>query len=162
MKRKNSAKVVFWSLSHPLHAYEAIPGQSSWTCRHYGRNLSKSCSEPFCNERKGLEVTFCQHGFKCNVQEHRFLYFYDEIINSYPDFMICLIFSPYHRSNSRHYQVMDLFKSKESFKKNFIQIITEKRNDFRVTSFFKDYHQEFCGKPHKFLTKSHFLYFLFN
>ena len=30
------------------------------------------------------------------------------------------------RSNSSHYQLMDLFKRKESFKEKFIQIITEK------------------------------------
>ena len=31
---------------------------------------------------------------------------------------------------------MDLFKSKENFKEKFIQIITEKPNDFKVTSTF--------------------------
>ena len=47
------------------------------------------------------------------------------------------------RSTNIHCQIMDLFKRKESFKENLIQIITEKRNDLRVTSTFQDYHQDF-------------------
>ena len=97
---------------------------------------AKNCREPFCNQRKGLEVTFCQHGFKCNVQEHHFLYFLWRNHQQFSRFYDLFLFSPCHRSNIRHYQVMDLFKSRESFKKNFIQIITEKRNDFRMISFF--------------------------
>ena len=45
------------------------------------------------------------------------MYFYEVIINCYPDFITCFYFSlAVVRSNSSHRQLMDLFKSKESFK----------------------------------------------
>ena len=69
----------------------------------------KNCSESFCLslKGKGLKVTFSQHNFKGNVQEHHFVYFYEVIINCYPNFILL------YSSDCR---VMDLFKSKESFK----------------------------------------------
>ena len=48
-----------------------------------------------------------------------FVYFYEVIINYYPNFMTCFYFSldlGLVQSNSSHCQLMDLFKSKERFK----------------------------------------------
>ena len=63
--------------SHPLDVYEASPEQSPWNSRHYCRSSSE----------KLQQTTFCQHDFKCNVQEHHFVYSYEVIINCYPNFM---------------------------------------------------------------------------
>ena len=56
-------------------------------------------------------------------------------------------------------------RARKASRKMFVQVLTEKLNDFRVTSTFY-YHQDFCGKPPTFLTKSclaiRFQYFLFN
>ena len=54
----------------------------------------KNCSESFCLslKGKGLKVTFSQHNFKGNVQEHHFVYFFEVIINCYPNFMTCFYF----------------------------------------------------------------------
>ena len=35
---------------------------------------AKNCTEPLSLNRKGLEVNFCQPDFKCNVQEHNFVF----------------------------------------------------------------------------------------
>ena len=43
-------------------------------------------------KKKGIEVTFWQHDFKCNVQEHQFVYFYEVVINCFPNFMTFFYF----------------------------------------------------------------------
>ena len=49
--------------------------------------------------------------------EHHFVYFYEVMINCYPNFITCLYFSlALIRWNSSHCQLMELFKSKENFK----------------------------------------------
>ena len=110
--RGNSVPKEFCSyFSHPFHIIFSGPADIVLETR------AKNCSEPFCQrslKRKGLDVTFRQHGLKCNVQEHHFVYFYEVIINCYPNFMTCFYFPL--RSNSSHSQVIDLLKSKESFK----------------------------------------------
>ena len=58
--------------------------------------------------------------FKCDVQEHHFVYFLWNNYQLLSKFYDLLLFSPcliYFRSNSSHCRLMDLFKSKESFKK---------------------------------------------
>ena len=72
-------------------------------------------------EKGWMEVTFCQHDLKSNVQGHHFVYFYEVNINYHPNFMTC--FYLFFRclllvvkSISSHSQLMDLFNSKESFK----------------------------------------------
>ena len=106
--------------SHSLDVYEASPRRSPWIisrhcCRHSSGKLQRDFLQSL--KRKGFEVTFCQHDFKCNGQEHHFVYFYEVIINCYPDFMTYFYFPfTYVRSNSSHCQLMDLLKSKKSFK----------------------------------------------
>ena len=49
--------------------------------------------------------------------EHHFVYFYEVMINCYPNFITCLYFSlALIRWNSSHCQLVELFKSKENFK----------------------------------------------
>ena len=55
--------------------------------------------------------------FKCNVQEHHFVHFYEVIISCYPNFMTFFYFPfDFVISNNSHCQLMDLFKRKENFK----------------------------------------------
>ena len=64
-----------------------------------------------------MEVTFCQHDFRCNVQRHHFVYFYEVIMSYYPNFKGCFYFRiALFRSSSSHCQLMNLFKNKKSFK----------------------------------------------
>ena len=89
-----------------------------------GTSVPKEC----CGKPVGLadivvtrvEVTLCQHDFKCHVQEHNFVYIHEVNINYDPNFMTCFYFFPclllVVKSNSSHCQLIDLFKSKESRK----------------------------------------------
>ena len=67
---------------HPLDVYEASPEQSPWTSRHCCITSSEKLQRASLQllRRKGSEVTFCQHDFKFNVQEHHFVYFYEVIL----------------------------------------------------------------------------------
>ena len=81
--------------SHSSDAYdETSPEQSAWISRHcYGNLSEKLQQEIFVTiKRKGLEVTFCQNDFKCNIQQHHFVCFYKVIINSYPNFLTCFYY----------------------------------------------------------------------
>ena len=103
--------------SHSLDVYEVSPRRSPWTIsRHCCRDSSGKLQRDLLQslKRKGFEVTFCQHDFKCNGREHHFVYFYEVIINCYPNFMAYFYF-PFAcvRSNSSHCQLMDLLKSKK-------------------------------------------------
>ena len=75
-RRKLVPKECCDYLSCPWDVCEATPGRSHWTSRHCCRNSSeKAATSLFViikKKRKGLEVTFCQHNFKCNVQENHF------------------------------------------------------------------------------------------
>ena len=69
---------------------------------------------------KEWKVSFWKLNFKSNLQEHHFVYFYEVTINCYPSFITCLYFPlAFIRSNISHYQLMELFNSKESFKEKF-------------------------------------------
>ena len=118
-----------------------------------------------------MEVTFCQHDYKCNVKEHHFVYFYEVIINFYPNFMTCFFSLALFRSNTTTVNLQIYIskerKARKASSKKFIQIITEKRHDFRVHLVFKIIIRickeilEFYGKPSKFLTKSCLFIFCF-
>ena len=58
-----------------------------------------------------------KNNFKRNLQKHHFVYFYEVIIKYYLNFITCLyLLHPLIRLNSSHCHLMELFKSKESFK----------------------------------------------
>ena len=91
VKRKVSAKRVLWFsfISFKCLRRKSCTKSLDQHRRHFCRNPSKNLERVFLQslKRKGLEVTFCQHDFKRNVQEHHFAYFYEVIINSYPNFI---------------------------------------------------------------------------
>lgn len=70
----------------------------------------KTAAILFVTIKKKRTRNFCQHDFQCNVQKHCYVNFY-EMISCYLNVM------NYARSNSSHCQVIDLFKSRESFMK---------------------------------------------
>ena len=77
--------------SHPLDVYEASPEWSPFgPADIVVETQVKNCSKPL--ERKGLEVTFYQHDFKCNVQEHPLVHFYEVIIDCYPNLITSFYF----------------------------------------------------------------------
>ena len=85
-------------------------------------------------------MTFWKYNFKCNLQEHQFLYFAEVAIICYPNFITCLYwrFRASTSPNSSHCQLMESLKRKESFsgKSWFRQYLKNciAKDNFRVTS----------------------------
>ena len=71
----------------------------------------------FYNHSTGLRSYLLKSNFKCNLQKHHFVYVHEVIIKCYSNFITCLYFPlALIRWDSSHYHLMELFKSKESFK----------------------------------------------
>ena len=129
------------------------------TSRHCCRNSSEICSK--YNQSIGMRSYLLKNSFKRSLQKHHFVYVYEVIIKYYLNFITCLYFHcPLIRWNSSHCHLMELFKSKESFKEKVDSTIIEKLHGlFRVTSIFKTTFRicmknvEFCWKTSKFLLK---------
>ena len=87
----------------------------------------KNCTARFCNRSIGMRSYLIKSNFKFNLQKHHFVYVYEVIIKCYLNFITCLYF-PFAliRWNSSHCHLMELFKNKESCRKNLIQTIMEK------------------------------------
>ena len=149
MKGKVSAKRVlcfFFSFFRGSWCKASV--WSLWTSRHCCRNSSEKLRHAFLQsiKRRRLEVTFFQHDFKCNVQGQHFVYFYEVIINCYPNFITCFYFPPtLVRSNRSHCQLMELFKSK-SFKENIDSDNNWKAEQFYNGTYFLRISSEFLRK----------------
>ena len=71
----------------------------------------------FYNHCVGMRSCLLKNNFKCSLQKHHFVYVYEVIFKYYQNFITCLYFPlPLNRWNSSHCHLMELFKSKESFK----------------------------------------------
>ena len=104
-----SAKNVLWLLtSFRLYVLDMFLNLLDHTSKNCCRNSSESIEK-------------LPQGFiiikNFNLQKHHFVYVYEVIIKSYPNFITCLYFSlALIRWNSSRFHLMELFKSKESFK----------------------------------------------
>ena len=84
----------------------------------------KNCTARFYNHSIGMRSYLLKSNFKFNLQKHHFVYVYEVIIKCYLNFITCLYFPlALIRWNSSHCHLMELFKSKESCKKNLIQTL---------------------------------------
>ena len=99
--------------------YRAYPW-SSWTISGYivVENWLKYRTARFYNHSIGIRSYFLKNNLKFNLQKHHFVYVYEVIIKCYLNFITCLLF-PFVLItwNSSHWHLMELFKSKESWKK---------------------------------------------
>ena len=87
----------------------------------------KNCTARFYNHSIGMRSYLIKSNFKFNLQKHHFVYVYEVIIKCYLNFITCLYFPlALIRWNSSHCHLMELFKSKESCKRNLIQTIIKK------------------------------------
>ena len=100
--------------------YGACP--SSSLLDHNSRYCSRNSSEKL---EQGLIIGMRSYfpkdpwksNFKFNLQKHHFVYVYEVIIKCHPNFISCLYFSlDLIRWNSSHCHLMELVKSKQSFK----------------------------------------------
>ena len=74
----------------------------------------------FYNHSIGVRSYLLKGNFKCNLQRHHFVYIYKIIIRCFLSFISCLYFSlALIRCNSRQCHLMEIFKSKESFRGKF-------------------------------------------
>ena len=81
----------------------------------------KNCTASFYNHSIGMRSCLLKSNFKFCLQKHHFLYVYKVIIKCYLNFITCLYFLiALIRWYNSHYQLMELFKSKESCKKKFV------------------------------------------
>ena len=80
-----------------------------------------NCTTRFYNHIIGIRSYLLKSNLKFNLQKHHFVYVYEVIITCYLNFITCLYFPlDLIRLNSSHCHLMELFKSKESWKKNLI------------------------------------------
>ena len=88
------------------------------TSRHCCRNSRGKLQQGFIIIAWEWEVTFyLKNSFKRSLQKHHFVYVYEVIIKYYLNFITCLYFPrPLIRWNSSQCHLMELLKSKESFK----------------------------------------------
>ena len=69
-----------------------------------------------------------KNNFKCSLQKNHFVYVYEVIIEYYLNFITCLYFPrSLRRWNSSHCHLIELFKSKESFKKK-----VDSKNNWKI------------------------------
>ena len=77
----------------------------------------KNCTARFYNHSIGMRSYLLKSNFQFNPQKHHLAYVYKVIIKCYSNFITCLYFPlALIRWDSSHYHLMELFKSKESFK----------------------------------------------
>ena len=111
--------------------YRACPW-SSWTIPAdiVVETWVKNCTARFYNHSIGMRSYLLKSNFKFNLQKHHFVYVYEVIIKCYLNFITCLYFPlALIRWNSSDCHLMELFKSKKSWRKNLIQTIIEKLHD---------------------------------
>ena len=99
--------------------YRACPW-SSWTIPAdiVVETWVKNCTARFYNHSIGMRSYLLKSNFKFNLQKHHFVYVYEVIIKCYLNFITCLYFPlALITWNSSHCHQMELFKSKESWKK---------------------------------------------
>ena len=99
--------------------YRACPW-SSWTIPAdiVVETWVKNCTARFYNHSIGMRSYLLKSNFKFNLQKHHFVYVYEVIIKCYLNFVTCLHFPlALITWNSSHCHQMELFKSKESWKK---------------------------------------------
>ena len=94
--------------------------------------LVKNCTPRLYNHSIGLGSYLLMSNFKFNLQKYHFnevmmisssnnIYFYEVIMKCYLNFITCLHFPlALIRWDSSHCHLMELFKSKESYKKKFV------------------------------------------
>ena len=106
---KVSAKNVLWLLtSFRLYVLGMFLNLLDYTSKNCCRNSSESIEKLL----QGFIIIK-----KFNLQKRHFVYVYEVIIMSYPNFITYLYFSlALIRWNSSRFHLMELFKSKESFK----------------------------------------------
>ena len=113
------------------------------------------------NHSMGMRSYLLKNIFKCNLQKHHFVYIYEIIIKCYLNFITCLYFPrALIRWHSSHCHLMELFKSKESFKEKF-----DSSNNWKTTwsRMILEWHPFFKKNIKVFTQKMsvYFLYFLF-
>ena len=85
-----------------------------YNSRHCCKNSCEKLQQGFNNNNIGIGSFFLNNNFKCNLH---FVYVYEVIIKCYLNFITCLYFPrALIRSNSSHWHLVELFKSKERFK----------------------------------------------
>ena len=111
-----------------------------------------------------------QNNFKYNLEKHHFVYVYEVIIKFYLNFITCLYFPvALINWNSNHCHLMELSKSKESFKEK-----VDSNNNWKDAwpKMILEWHRlflrlcmknvEFCGKTSSFLSKRClFIFYIF-
>ena len=102
-----------------------MPKKLSWLLTSFRWNvqamplnlLGYTSRTSFNNHSVGIRSYLLKNNFKRSLQMHHFVYVYEVIINYYLNFITCLYFPrPLIGWSSSHYHLMELFKSKESFK----------------------------------------------
>ena len=102
-----------------LHAFMSLK-LLDHTSIHFCRNSSEKMQQGVNNHSMGMRSYLLKNNFKCNLQKHHFVYVYEIIIKCYLNFITCLYFPrALIRWHSSHCHLMELFKSKESFKEKF-------------------------------------------
>ena len=77
----------------------------------------KNYTARFYNHRIGMRSYLLKSNVRFNLQKHHFVYVYEVIIKCYLNFITCLYFTlALIRWNSSHCHLMELFKSKESYR----------------------------------------------
>ena len=139
--------------------YRACPW-SSWTIPAdiVVETWVKNCTARFYNHSIGMRSYLLKSNFKFNLQKHHFVYVYEVIIECYLNFITCLYFPlALIRWSSSHCHLMELFKSKESYKEKFDSNNNWKtawpRMIFRVTSIFLRLSLAFVWKMLSFVGK---------
>ena len=80
----------------------------------------KNCTTKFYNYSIWMRSYLLKRKFKFNLQDHHLVYVYEVIMKSYLIFITCFYFPLASiRWNSTHCHLMELLKSKESWKGNF-------------------------------------------
>ena len=134
----------------------------------------KNCATTFYNDNIGIRSYLLKSNFNFNLQKYHFVCVYEVIIKCYLNFITCL-YSPLVliRWNSSHCHLMELFKSKESYKEKFglnnnwktawPGMILEWHLFLRLSLGFVWKMLSFIGKHLSFtqIMSVHFLYFLF-
>ena len=98
--------------------YRACPW-SSWTIPAdiVVETWVKNCTARFYNHSIGMRSYLLKNNFKRSLQKHHFVYVYEVIIKYYLNFITCLYFPcPLIKWNCSHCHLMELLKSKGSFK----------------------------------------------
>lgn len=112
LKRIISAKNILWMLFTSFRWY--VWSKFLMFLDIVVETRGNNCSDNL--ESWEWELAFAESNFNCNLQERHFVCLCEVKIKCYPNFITCIYLSwVLIRWNSSHCQLMEPFKSKESF-----------------------------------------------